>query len=118
MTMETTMNRTAPAAVSALCCEANTLRARVAELEAERDRIAEHRDNLKEQLRVVREQLDAATDQDGYLVSAAAFDEVCNERDLIKAENTRLWAWHDEAVSRVSCHLCAVNLPQPLKRDK
>lgn len=42
---------------------------------------------------------------------------VLNRLAELEADNARLWAWHDEAVSRVSCHLCAVNLPQPLKRD-
>lgn len=75
--------------------EIDTLRARVAELEA---------------------------DEDGYRRGAKAEadrgDELLAELKACRAERDRLWAWHDEAVSRVSCHLCAVNLPQPLKREK
>lgn len=56
------------------------------DLAAERDRIAEHRDSLKDQLRVLREYMDVMTDQNGYLVSAEAFDEVCSERDALSAQ--------------------------------
>ena len=74
-----------------------TLRTRVTELEAERetmqaviDRLAgiadgfrAERDALSAKLRAAGEQLEAARDQHGYLVSAAAFDEVCEERDAL-----------------------------------
>jgi len=49
---------------------------RIRELTAERD-------SLSAQLRAAGEQLEAARDQHGYLVSAAAFDEVCEERDAL-----------------------------------
>lgn len=46
----------------------------------------EELDRLRAELSRANEQLESARDQHGYLVSAAAFDEVCDERDRLRAE--------------------------------